>query len=366
LKVLVVIHEATYTGAPKVGGLIASALLRNGFDVKVVVLRNGPLRQWLSDRVGPGRYALWDRGKNSARSFEERVALAADRLKEHDCDIVYVNSLASSEFLVAANATGKKSVLHLHEKSEEMYSLLRQQVTQYNIGSFVGTLILAGTELGVDFCETFGVMPPRVLDWGVAVDVEEIERLASQAGTAPKNITGERWRPSARLCIGMVGHGSPRKGADIFLELAQAHPEADFLWVGHWDYKHKEYLKIRPENLFYSGNVPNPYRLMKQFDLLVLSSREDPNPLILTEAMLLRVPVMAFSRTTAVTDFLGRNVILVHGYTNVGDASRLIAKFDKTDKARISLCPPPAELRNRFDITRKIGSIAELLRSISG
>lgn len=364
LKVLVVIHEATYTGAPKVGGLIASGLLRDGFDVRLIALRNGPLRQWLSGRVGSNRYSLWDRGRTSARSFEERVSLAVTRLREVDCDIVYVNSLASSEFLVAAHALGKNSVLHLHEKSQEMHSLLRQQITQFNIGSFVHTLVLAGDGLRSDFQKMFGRIPLRLLEWGVAVDVEEIERLAELAGPFPKNITGERWQPNPRLCVGMVGHGSPRKGADIFLQLAQVHSDVDFLWVGHWDYKHREFLAARPSNLYYSGDTPNPYRLMKQFDLLLLSSREDPNPLILIEGMLLGVPVIAFSRTTAVTDFLGRNVILMHGETNVVDASRVIGKFTKSDKTGRSLTPTFDDLRDKFDIKNKIGSIADLLRSI--
>ena len=48
MSIVVVLHEATRTGAPRVGGLIAAALQKH-FDVRVLCLSDGPLVGWLEE-----------------------------------------------------------------------------------------------------------------------------------------------------------------------------------------------------------------------------------------------------------------------------------------------------------------------------
>jgi glycosyltransferase involved in cell wall biosynthesis len=364
-----VLHEATRTGAPRVGGLIAEALQPHA-QVEVVALRTGPLKEWLDQRLGAERVRIVERGWYRSNTFEARVRSAEAFLLESDCDLVYVNSIASSEFLVAASSVGKKSVLHLHEKTSEMESLLRQGVTKANIVAFTPAMILAGTELIRDFQAVFGVVPDRVLDWGIAVDVDEILTLSREnAQPAPRGASGH-WAQGARLCVGMVGHASRRKGSDIFVELARRLPENDFIWVGDWPRKrapdnpvpYKEAAKV--PNLYATGGVANPYAFMKDFDLFFLTSREDPNPLVVAEAMILGVPVIAFSSSTAVPNFLGRNAILCHGSASVDRACRMLKRFGRQQLKIDGLVPRLEQIRPLFDINAKIAPLLEMLKSL--
>jgi glycosyltransferase involved in cell wall biosynthesis len=368
VKILLVLHEASRTGAPRIGGLIASALQKQ-FEVTVVVLKDGPLREWLVKRVGAENVVIADRGPVHLNSFDVRVDFAKAILKQHDCDIVYVNSLASSEFLAAAKLVSRKSLLHVHEKIEEMQSLLRQQVTKYNITAFPEALILAGDGLAKDMVRMFGDIPDRILNWGIAVDTEEIVQLSNEDGAPATNISGKPLISRDRMRIGMVGHASPRKGSDIFLEVAKGLPERDFVWVGNWDEveapeninTHTELLNTPLENFYLTGSVSNPYRHIKQFDLFFLSSREDPNPVVLAEAMLLRVPILVFSRVTAVTDFLGRSALLYHGQTSNEAAKCIINGLDATKLRSGTLSAPIDIVRERFDLSRNIDSVVNLL-----
>lgn len=363
-----VLHEATRTGAPKIGGLIAAAL-KPSFDVEVVVLRAGPLQTWLEEKIGLRHVKVLERGWYHSRSFESRVETAIEYLRKSDCDLVYVNSLASSEFLVAASVTGKKSILHLHEKSGEMYSLLRQGVTKYNILAYTKAMILAGSGLVEDFTEVFGGLPERVLDWGIAIDVGEMFQLCFREPGPLKNFAERPWKKGERLAIGMVGHASHRKGADIFFQLAQIIPKKDFIWIGNWARSEspdnpiadKMIAKARLANFYTSGGVANPYSYMKDFDLFLLSSREDPNPIVVAEAMLLNIPVMAFSRSTAVPDFLGRYAILCYGIANVDNAYRILKRINRHQLQTYSLSPSIEELRPMFDIEMKIAAIVDML-----
>jgi glycosyltransferase involved in cell wall biosynthesis len=358
-----IVHEATRTGAPRVGGLIAQALQRH-CAVQIIALRDGEMAGWLKDKVGSENFKIVDRGKTRFRSFESRVALAKQTLEQSNCELVYVNSLASSEYLVAAHLVGKKAVLHLHEKTLEIHSLLRQHLTKLNIVSFTPAMILAGGELANEFLEIFGALPPVVLDWGIAIDADEVLRRSKEQGVFISNVFGRTWKPSDRLCVGMVGHASQRKGTDIMIDLAERLPHVDFHWIGVWELKKRVLAKRQLGNFYFSGGVDNPYKYMAQFDLLFLTSREDPNPLVIAEAMMLSVPVFCFSRSTAVTDSLARQAVMLHGSAEVDFADRLIGRLDRDSLRAADIAPPIEKIRSRFDINVKIGAIVNLLQSL--
>ena len=112
----------------------------------------------------------------------------------------------------------------------------------------------------------------------------------------------------------MCGLAQPRKGADIFFEAARLLPACDFLWIGPWappeTHDNGETLRrfetLRLPNFYVTGLVDNPYAYMAGTDAFVLTSREDPNPLVVAEALLLGKKVMAFSETGASAELLAR------------------------------------------------------------
>ena len=93
-------------------------------------------------------------------------------------------------------------------------------------------------------------------------------------------------------------------------------PELDFVWIGPWDDPASRQvnpafaLNIREpaDNLYWTNSVANPYPLIANGGLFVLTSREDPNPLVVPEAIALGVATLCFSGTggsTAWTDLFG-------------------------------------------------------------
>lgn len=367
LKILVVVHESSRTGAPRIGGLIASALQKTQ-DVHLVTLSEGPLINWLQSHIQDGHFSVSDRAALRHTPFEARVDLARSFLEKHPADVVYVNSLAASEYLVAAKALGMRTVLHLHEKKDEMQSLIRLQFTKINIISFCDAVVLAGNGLILDMIEMFGTAPSRTLNWGIAIDTEEIIRLSEKQDVLAKSSAGRALEFGDRLLVGMVGYGSIRKGADIFYEVAKSLPEHDFVWIGKWDSIdvpfYDQFVADRLENFYISGEVENPYKYMKQFDIFFLSSREDPNPIVLAEAMLLQVPVLCFGNTTAVGNFLGRNAILVQGSPNLEDAFEILKKIDKSQLKLGWLTPARELIDEQFNVNTKIDAVVQLLNSL--
>jgi glycosyltransferase involved in cell wall biosynthesis len=362
------IHEATRTGAPRVGALIARELAR-GEEVRVVVMKDGPLTPWLQETLG-GRDLMICRGEpfDHRRPFEERLRLAEQILGRHATDVVYVNSLASSVFAFAGAALKRKVVLHVHEKSADMVSLLAHDVTKLEVMRAADALVLAADDIARDIAEVFHAAPAEMTTFGVAVEIEHVRRAAQEAAASPVNARGEALAPGQRMIVGMCGHASYRKGADIFLETAAAVPEADFLWVGGWRPQEAGdniayagfNLRALP-NLYVAGAVDNPYPYMAIMDLFFLSSREDPNPLVVGEALALGVPILAFSATTAIADRLGRCGVLCYGKPNAVDAARILRASNAETLRRPGFRSAGEAFVADYDLRAKMADITGLI-----
>jgi len=371
VSVLIVLHEAMRTGAPRIGGLIAGALKQHR-DVRILCLTGGPMLDWLRERVGAENVHVNESHLPRHKiSFVERLNFAKNFLERDPSPIVYVNSLAACEFVVAAKAAGKIAVVHVHEKVEEMRKLLAIQLMKLEVLSLSDAVVLAADDLRQDLVEVFGFLPDRVMNFGIAVDAEEIDRLARDGKPEAQTAAGKQFKRGKRLVVGMVGHASQRKGSDIFFEAAQTLPQHDFVWVGNWSAQdapentiYSQFANAKLANLFVSGSVSNPYKYISNFDLFFLSSREDPNPVVLAEALILGVPILAFSKTTAVTDFLARCAIVCHGRANLDDSVRVLKALDVSEVRSDAFRPDGKEFRQRFHVADKIGGVVELLDSL--
>jgi glycosyltransferase involved in cell wall biosynthesis len=370
VSVAIVLNEARRTGPPRIAGLIASALQQHR-QVRILCLEDGPLVGWLQECAGPQNVRVLDTETPGPEAgFGDRINAAQTALQGETSQIIYVNSLATSEFIVAAKAAGKLAVLHLHEDAAQMRDQLARQVTRPEIVSLCDGVVLAAPRLRQDLLDLFSAVPERSLIFGSAVDSETLDRSARAGKLLAKSAAGVRYKTSGRLLVGMVGQASAQKGSDIFFEAAKALPEHDFMWVGSWSGNgqknpvHEEFLRARLPNFFISGSVGNPYRYLSKFDVFFLSSRDDLNPLSLVEALCLGVPVLAFSAATSMPDFLGRSCILCHGQTNLPDAVRVLRAIKKPEIGLLSFDARVKEYRKQFDIKHKVIALVDMLASL--
>ncbi len=371
MSITFVLHEATRTGAPRVGALIAAGLQKHE-EVRVIALRDGPLVPWLEELLGKERLVVCP-GEAFAYQvpFAERLRQAELLLAADSSDVVYVNSVAASVFVVAAKALGRRAVLHVHEKAAELRMLLRIEGTKMEIAALADGIVLAADELLAELSAVLGAPGDKVLNFGIVVDVEAMRRLAQAAMPPPRNAAGEPWSADGRIAVGMCGTASRRKGADIFLELAAQAPEFDFIWIGGWAPPDApdnpvcgEFQTRALPNFYLTGSVDNPYAYLDRLTLFFLSSREDPNPLVLAELALLRVPILAFSSTTAVTDWLGRVGILCYGPPNVADALRVLKAIDPETIRAQDFRAPADELTAGFDLATKLDTLRQFIAAI--
>ncbi|PSP02717.1 MAG: hypothetical protein BRC47_07270 [Cyanobacteria bacterium QS_7_48_42] len=102
------------------------------------------------------------------------------------------------------------------------------------------------------------------------------------------------------------GAAVEKKGVDLFLDIADKvisrGVEAKFVWVGSFKSgafsqeniaKEVERRRIK-ENVFFTGQMSNPTEFIAKASVFLLTSRDDPMPKVLMEALALGKPCVAF------------------------------------------------------------------------
>jgi glycosyltransferase involved in cell wall biosynthesis len=119
--------------------------------------------------------------------------------------------------------------------------------------------------------------------------------------------------PGDRVILG-VGYGDRRKGLDLWPELirrvAETCPEAVFVWVGRTDQALIEQVRRDLEGHKLADRLRLPGQTLAiqdmyaAADLFALTSREDPFPNVVLEAMAYGLPVVAFEEASGIADIV--------------------------------------------------------------
>jgi len=64
-------------------------------------------------------------------------------------------------------------------------------------------------------------------------------------------------------------------------------------------------LQLKEHNIHFIGMMPHSYDSLLPFDIFLLSSREDPYPLVVLEAAFQKVPTICFKEAGGIKEFVG-------------------------------------------------------------
>lgn len=323
-RVLLVCHEASRTGAPKVLSDVLRSLPPERFETHLVFRLGGSLRAELAgladcvlDEPLQTRRAerLSGRLGQVASRLEERVAGWVIRRVEPD--LVYANSVVAASYAIPALWSAIPLILHLHEEGKFLQEFvhrfrLSNRLAPYNEKARVVACAGAiGKQLGSDFAAgtPITVIPEPVDPPAV--------RAASREG-----LEAPEWSQHD-LVVGAVGNVQERKGPDLWLESAsrvlERRPDADvaFVWIGTGD----QLPRMRADanrsplrgRVYFVGEQKVPFPAMARFDVMTLPSRNDPFPLTVLEAMALAKPVIAFDIGGVAEQLNGAGILIPPG-----------------------------------------------------
>jgi glycosyltransferase involved in cell wall biosynthesis len=121
--------------------------------------------------------------------------------------------------------------------------------------------------------------------------------------------------PKSRIYVVGMGTANYRKGFDMFVEIAkhtwQKDQEYHFTWIGGFvdaemDAWYRSAQSAEMSEFFLlTGTLPRNLELLKGMDIFLLTSREDPYPLVVIEAAQMSLPSIYFSGAGGIGDFVG-------------------------------------------------------------
>jgi glycosyltransferase involved in cell wall biosynthesis len=324
MKVLVVSHDASRTGAPMVMLRMLGGLEPGAAELRVASLAGGPLLPQLR-ALGGGDVSVLPRAldwRRTPRQLSRNVA--ADRLLDawlrrvsRGCDVAYVNTGTTGRVVRALQQLGIPVVVHVHELGH----WLRTRVEPADVAASVAAerLIACAQPVARALVDEFGADEHRVT---VLPEVPGVtaERGPFNAALADLGLT------RAGPLVGGSGTVDARKGPDLFLlavaPLLRADLDLQAVWMGDkndpsfagWVEHDVRHMGLTGR-VHFVGGLSRPADLMQGFSVLALTSREDPYPLVMLEAAALRVPVVAWAGSGGADDFLaeGRGTLVPYG-----------------------------------------------------
>jgi glycosyltransferase involved in cell wall biosynthesis len=189
---------------------------------------------------------------------------------------------------------------------------------------------------------------------------------------ARREIRSEFGIPGSAKIVLAVGYADHRKGPDLFVDVAKRVIDADpgtyFLWMGHHDDRIMKALlssikgSMYEKNIFFPGICEDIARCYASADLYLMTSREDPFPSTVLEAMDAGVPVIGFKDAGGFSDIVTADTGALVPYLDTGAMAEKVLDLLQDEVARKRLGENASELiRTKYRFTDYVHSLLGLL-----
>ena len=361
-------HEASQSGAPYTQ-LYLLQWLRANTDhiVELVLLRGGPLlaefqkvanvhvvykyggNPSLGQRVLRKTEAITNFG---LRQIFRKLAQARPRL-------IFANTAPALEFAVRVKrALGVPLLINVHELASTFFytdaALFAHNAAEIDV-------FIPGSLAVNEFYKTFCAIPEARTQV-----VYDFTGQAPGGGTTSAAVRQELGIPADARIVGGIGAFNWRKAPDLFLQAAQqcqqhSADEVHFIWVGG-DVNTQAYKELTYDvqalgltgRMHLVGSKTALRGYYESFDVFLLTSREDPFPLVCLEAALQGCPIICFAQAGGMPEFVLTDAGYVVPYADAAAMGRQAAHLLAHEPERRQM-GAVAQLRARQEHT--IGTI---------
>lgn len=364
IKVLLLLHELTLTGAPKIA-LDIFERLQDEVDVTTLTLQGGPLEPRCRS-LGPLQLvpALPAGGALSKRWKRRSWRLRAERAQP---DLIYINS-------VAALPLAEKLNLHL---MPQIPVLIHIHELNMGLEQFCGPRL-----------ELFSRWPNRFLVVAEAVRQVVVDRYGiatAQTRLVHEFVRDEDFRAAATptpkkaggpVVIGGSGYPSWRKGPLLWLQMAVdlknrlGEQNVRFVWVGiHKDKPSLEFReiarKLEVDHLIEFVPVTSePYKYFSRFDVFAMTSWEDPCPLVVLESMMFGKPVVCFAGGGGAPEEVGDTGVVIPNFCPRSMAQAIAEIVQSPDRQAALGAAARRRVGEQFTASIQVPKVLEEMRSL--
>ena len=328
MKLLFISHETTRTGAPLVLLYFLRWLRLNKQEVKVSVLslKGGDLTQEFiascdnfynyEALMKPDKLTYTQRilVKLKLKKITNKHKELFNTLRNENFDVVYTNTIKTIPFgnRIKTLLPKIKYIAHIHELNVIINHLLP------NIREYVCEIdsIIVPSEL---------VKQNLISSWNISHG-----KINCVYECAQLNLSSiEKLSQESTFHIGGSGTVHWRKGYDVFIQVARYlnghYPDKKitFTWVGKlYELERliieEDLRKLKLNTIVnFIGEVDDPVTIYNKFDVFLMTSREDPFPLVSIEVGMLGKPIISFENATGTNEIIEKGGGFIVPYLDV-------------------------------------------------
>ena len=364
-KILFITHEASRTGAPFVLYYLLEWIKINesDIDISLLTLEDGELKNDFKN-ICTNYYSLKsikDNPKSNLlkkilskigvkETFKEREESFLKLIALQKFDLIYSNTILSIPFgnTIKSYTKNTKHIVHVHE----LNAILKLKCPNFkkhskNIDHFIAASDVVKNNL--------------IKNW--QIPEETITRVYECSRVKLQKVKKEE----KEFCVGGSGTVHWRKGSDLFIQIAtifkNKYPseKIKFIWVGGISKIEKIIIEEDLDKaelngvVTFVGQVENPSEYYNDFDLFLMTSREDPFPLVCIEVGMLGKPILCFKGATgseeiikkgggAIVPYLDTNAMVdeIIAYKNSHEKLKVHGEISKKEFSKFSpeiICP---------------------------
>ena len=354
-------HGAQLNALAQVEGFIGKI----GVRVHVAALGDGALLERF-EAIAPV-HRIWE-----ATDAQCAMADLALWLKERGITRAILNTAVCGQFAAVLKDNGFTVVSLIHELPGVIRSMgLGPSVSE--IAENADSIVFASTHIHAEF-EKLARVRGEVHIRPQGVYKANRYKSAAARSVARRQIRDKLGIDHGAPIVVNVGYGDERKGIDLFLEVAdrvvEDVPGVHFVWVGRISHMHVGASVRRRMERHRNGNrihmvgwQEEPQLFYAGSDVLALTSREDPFPSTVLEAMDTGIPVVGFEGAGGFADLLRQGAGRLAHYGDLDEFAQIIRDLVLNQEQAQSLGARGREIiAEQFGWTKYLVELARIAR----
>lgn len=364
-KILFISHEASRTGAPLIILNFIKWLKEHdrNIQIDVLLINGGAIEEDFkkectntfiySDFFGQKQLKFAEIVKKKIKSRlrikgKEKKELFFENVIRNNYDLIYANSIVSVPIAAKIKQISQNANLLVHV--HELETIIKMMLPDFaNYIKYIDQYIAVSKLVQKNLVSNY------------AINKDKID-VVYEFGIIKEN---HLKKTNQFFTIGGSGTAHWRKGDDIFIQVAnyivKHFPEAQiqFIWVGNTVFnKYIIEADIKKtglnDRIKFVGDQTEPAQFYRNFDVFLLTSREDPFPLVCIETANLSIPIICFEKASGTTEVVSKGGGFVVPYLDIQAMAEKIMLYYNDEAKRIDDGQKAKQLFDVFTL-EKIG-----------
>ena len=309
-RIVVVSHDAHPHGAQILCLNFARYFKEQfNFDVDLIVLGEGCL---IPKYTAHAQVHQLDLVAASELEVEELVS----RLRAKGAEVAIVNTTVSGKLIPFLKYAGFSVVSLVHEMPGILNGFGLQEHARC-IADKADRVVFPAEQVKNGFEEFIGHALDKAVIRPQGLYLQSLLRTGASKNVVRSEVRSELGLSAQAKIIMCAGYADHRKGFDLFVQscikVMEEVPDTYALWVGHLDQKFVDQSMCAVKNsghehqFLFTGLVQHPQKYYLAADIYALTSREDPFPSVVMEALDALTPVVAFEGCGGFENLLKRD-----------------------------------------------------------